>query len=357
MGASLRTGGVPLSRAEVERQAADDPLARGGGYVSVLAAVTSIALVAGAGWWGFRLAVRDVSGIPVVRALEGPMREAPADPGGTFAANQGLSVNRIASEGSSAPPADEVVLAPRSNDVDSDDATGLALPGAAAGTASAAPGAGQDMAVTAALSAVAPEAVQPDDAVPGVAELEGAASPSAEPAAAEPEPQRDAIADAVSAALAGTDLDAQTPDEVPAPETDVGNPQGAGSLARSPRPMPRPLPRLGGDAPASTITGVTPTSADLDVPETDGTTLASGTRLVQLGAFDTVPAARAEWTRLAGRFGDLLQGKARIVQPARSGGRDFVRLRAQGFADEPDQRRFCAALSAENASCIPVTVR
>ena len=65
-------------------------------------AALSLALVAGLGFWGYQLMVRDVTGVPVVRALEGPMRIAPEDPGGERAPFQGLAVNRIAAEGTAA---------------------------------------------------------------------------------------------------------------------------------------------------------------------------------------------------------------------------------------------------------------
>lgn len=42
----------------------------------------SLALVAGACLWSYKIMVRDVSGVPIVRALEGPMREKPKTPGG-----------------------------------------------------------------------------------------------------------------------------------------------------------------------------------------------------------------------------------------------------------------------------------
>ena len=50
-------------------------------------------------------------------------------------------------------------------------------------------------------------------------------------------------------------------------------------------------------------------------------------------------------------------GKARVIQEAESGGRTFYRLRAMGFDDINDARRFCSVLVAENADCIPVTTR
>ena len=79
--------------------------------------------------------------------------------------------------------------------------------------------------------------------------------------------------------------------------------------------------------------------------------------MVQLGAYDDPDAAKADWTRIAGRFPELMTGKSLIVEPAQSGGRTFYRLRALGFADEAEARRFCSALLAENATCIPITQR
>jgi hypothetical protein len=67
--------------------------------------------------------------------------------------------------------------------------------------------------------------------------------------------------------------------------------------------------------------------------------------------------ARKEWTRLRGRFGEYLDGKDRVIQKAQSGGRTFYRLRAVGFDGLSDARRFCSALVAENAECIPVVTR
>ena len=91
--------------------------------------------------------------------------------------------------------------------------------------------------------------------------------------------------------------------------------------------------------------------------EIDPATLALGTRLVQLGAFDSASQARSEWVKLVERFGDLMSGKAVVIEAAESGGRTFYRLRGHGFAGEDDVRRFCAALVAENAACIPASVR
>ena len=102
-----------------------------------------------------------------------------------------------------------------------------------------------------------------------------------------------------------------------------------------------PAAPSGGATPAIPVTG--------DLPE--------GTKLVQLGAYDTAEMARSDWTRISARFADFMDGKVPVIQEAESGGRTFYRLRADGFADLSDARRFCAVLMAENAACIPVVIR
>lgn len=113
----------------------------GGGYatgkagqfsrvVNLAGAVCSLALIAGLGIWGYKLAVRDVTGIPVIRALEGPLRIAPENPGGEVADNQGLSVNAVAAAGTALPLPETLVLAPRPVELAVDDGAGLIDPDA-----------------------------------------------------------------------------------------------------------------------------------------------------------------------------------------------------------------------------------
>lgn len=91
--------------------------------------------------------------------------------------------------------------------------------------------------------------------------------------------------------------------------------------------------------------------------EIDPSAIPSGTRLAQLGAYESADVARAEWARMEARFGDILADKSRVVEQAQSGGRTFYRLRAMGFIDLADARRFCSAVKAEGVDCIPVQVR
>ncbi|MDN5787553.1 SPOR domain-containing protein [Pseudorhodobacter sp.] len=295
--------------------------ARAGRFLGMAGALTSVALVVGLGYWGYRLAVRDVTGVPVVRALEGPMRVAPDDPGGQITANQGLSVNLIAADGGISAPADRLVLAPAPVGILADDQAGTAVAMVApvSGRASDNPGLG-----------IAEMPEMPQGNAPIIA------------ASFDENSDINALADALSEGAVPLSGDVeQSTDTGPKPHFIFAK----GALMESPRPRARPAGN------------VQIASAPAEVPEINGETLAPGTRLVQLGAYDGEDVARKEWERLAGRFGDLMHGKTRIVQSAKSGGRTFYRLRAMGFADDMDSRRFCAALVAENAACIPVVVR
>ncbi|AHD01139.1 SPOR domain-containing protein [Leisingera methylohalidivorans] len=288
--------------------------------LSILGAAASIALVAGVGFWGYKLVMRDVSGVPVVRAAEGPMREQPALPGGAQADHQGLAVNAVAASGSAEAPADRLTLAPAAIELTEDDKP---LPELAA---EAAPGVSEDAVasfqngdIDALVAELAREAEPVSAAVPASA---------AAPAIVQPQPLQPARAAAVP-----------PPAILNAPGIKV-------SLRPSARPA-RFSPAPAAAAPAAR-------AASVDV---DPATLAAGTRLAQLGAYESPEVARAEWDRIHARFSDYLEGKQRVIQRAESGGRTFYRLRAMGFAGLSDARRFCSALVAGNADCIPVTTR
>ena len=131
-------------------------------------------------------------------------------------------------------------------------------------------------------------------------------------------------------------------------------------VRRSLRPLSRPeevvlVASLSATTPAAARPAAA--NAGASVTELDPEALPEGTRLVQLGAFDDADTAREEWTRLARLYPDFFLEKDRVIQRAVSGGRAFFRLRAHGFDDLSDARRFCTALNAQGAPCIPVTVR
>ena len=58
-------------------------------------AAVFLGLVAAMGVWSWRLGTRDAAEVPIIRAMEGPARVEPEDPGGLQAAHQGLEVNAV----------------------------------------------------------------------------------------------------------------------------------------------------------------------------------------------------------------------------------------------------------------------
>ena len=307
-----------------------EPAAQGGRWqrlVNGAGALTSLALIIGVGVWGYKLAVRDVNGVPVIQALEGPARIAPENPGGELALHQGMAVNQIAAEGEAALPAESLTLAPAPASLSDEDAAMGALAGAATAPVTGTPPVVQPPMGDDRLT---PAALRPAEPLP-----DGA-----------PEPIN--LEDG-----AGTGAPFVAPDVIP--ETVPG-------VARSLRPLPRPGAGAGAEADvdemaeaaaAAVVAALSPSlEADLDPA-----TLAAGTRLVQIGAYPNEAEARLEWDKTVTRFAALMEGKRRVIEKSESGGQDFYRLRVEGFTDAEDARAFCAALKAENAVCVPAPVK
>ncbi|MDZ4393748.1 SPOR domain-containing protein [Cypionkella sp.] len=328
--------------------------------INMAGAVCSIALVIGLGIWGYKLAVRDVSGIPVVRALEGPLRIAPENPGGDVAMHQGLSVNAVAAAGTALPLPDKLILAPRDVALTEEDQAGTAalapLPEATRSLEGAAPA---EVTASAEPSLapieIDPVELGPVEAAPGTTTAEtiplDPAMEASSLAVSEPLPatQEDAVAAALAAALA----DGESTDD-PTAATEVAAADPVTSIRPKLRPTTGGAAAVAAAAPVAAETPAEVPAPAVAAAEIDPSTIVAGTRLVQLGAFDDEASARAEWAKLQANFPDLLAAKAMVVQSAQSGGRTFYRLRAHGFADEDVARQFCAAMLAQNASCIPV---
>jgi len=322
--------------------------------VNYAGAAVSLALVVGVSIWGYQLIVRDVSGIPVVRAAEGAMRVAPQDAGGEIADHAGLSVNEVIGEGEAAGPADSLLLAPQRAALAAEDLR--VQPTAEAGEVL--PTAGASQAAEVEVQTALELGLGTENSAPMTTEelLQFADQVAATATPLTPLAEGEAVAPTVAldgavVSNAVQFLDASVP-----------------GLAKSLRPTVRPASLVvTRPAVAQTVTA----SADA-LPDTTSAVaaalaevtqlaaapvLAPGTHLVQLGAYETTDEANAEWTRIQGRFAEFMTGKEMVVQEAESAGTTFYRLRASGFGEAVDARRFCAALNAGNADCIPVVVQ
>lgn len=287
-------------------------------------AAISLSLIVGLGVWGYNLMVRDVSGVPVIRDMSANARLIPDDPGGQLAMHQGLAVNSVTADGSAGAPADRLTLAPSPMELTDDD---------------------RPMGDTVTVVS----SYQPDNAY----------TQTPEPEAAAP----------VALAALAPELDVPDPFELTSVETVsadasvlISDETDDDLTSRSPVPRARPVrlasltPDISNDASLNGVAGdiLAALGSEGEMPASE---VPTGERLVQFGAFQNEDVARAEWDRLASKFDALMGGKTRVIEAAQSGGKTFYRLRALGFADAADSNRFCAALTARNAACVPLRQR
>ncbi len=261
-----------------------------------IGAIASITLIAGLVYWVFQLGSRNPNEIPIIRAMEGPARTQPESPGGTQANHQGLAVNAVQSEGVVEKPTETVILAPKQQSLTQEDLTQSEL-----------------------------AKVQPE-------------------LRATPQVEQTAVTENSEPVIQDTSL---------ITESIVIETQST-VVASSPyAPLQSIIPHSRPVTLNQKIQAATPVAASPTV----STIVPKGTRLVQLGAYDSEAIAAKEWIKLNGKHGDLLEGKERLIQVATSGGRQFYRLRAVGFENVEESRNLCSALLARGTPCIPVSAR
>jgi hypothetical protein len=265
----------------------------------------SLMLLAGGVYWAVNIASRDVTKIPVVSAQLSPMREAPENPGGKATENQGLNVTQVAAM-ENPPVAETIVLAPVAQPLAEEDLPEAERLQMANAVATPAPDGETELAVD--VNALADAIVAGEkplsDIKPLPVRVEGAN-----------------IEQALRMALA---VD-ETPSGLRPPRTTI-------------RPKLRPRATQ-----AAAVVSTKPA-------------IAAGSVLVQFGAYDSAAVAEQEWTRISAKLANFLGTQTRVIQKAQSGGRTFYRLRAAGFGDIAEARRFCSAVS-EKAECYPVIVK
>jgi len=295
-----------------------------GRIVNVIGALSSVALVLGVGWWGYKLAVRDVNGVPVIQALQGPTRIAPTDPEGQVAAHKGLSVNQVAAQGTAAPLPERITLAPGTVGLTDEDTPGIG------GTAMQVP-------------PPRPAALETDPGIVASLALPDQMTSGVAPLVSDPIAAPDAIAEA--ATLPGTMRPRPRPAR-PAAPVETASIDATDAIAAATAAVL-----------AQALSEVEPSDSVPVFGQFDLAALTEGTRLAQVGAFDDEASAIREWDRLSAQHSDVFVGKARVIQPATSAGRTFYRLRVHGFDSEEASRAFCTRIEAPDLRCIPVIHR
>jgi hypothetical protein len=276
-----------------------------------IGAVLSLSLLAGAIGWSYKLVVRDINQIPIVRAQLGPLRVAPDNPGGLTAANQGLSVTQLAVNEKPL-SSDEINLAPAAEILNEETSASLLREVDKL----------NQIDETYEIKEINAENTISLDGSSGAMKGETASKTESLVAQVAFSQKKVEIENAVSLALSITS------------EFDPS------LTSLRPKTRPRSVQQ----------------NRELIVSKEPMSKLPIGSAIVQLGAFDSKSLAESEWRRFEKLLGSILAPKQMIIQKAESGGKIFYRLRASGFNDISDARQFCTAIS-DKVACIPVVTR
>ena len=276
-----------------------------------IGAVLSLSLLAGAIGWSYKLVVRDINQIPIVRAQLGPLRVAPDNPGGLTAANQGLSVTQLAVNEKPL-LSDEINLAPAAEILNEETSASLLREVDKL----------NQIDETYEIKEINAENTISLDGSSGAMKGETASKTESLVAQVALSQKKVEIENAVSLALSITS------------EFDPS------LTSLRPKTRPRSVQQ----------------NRELIVSKEPMSKLPIGSAIVQLGAFDSKSLAESEWRRFEKLLGSILAPKQMIIQKAESGGKIFYRLRASGFNDISDARQFCTAIS-DKVACIPVVTR
>ena len=317
-----------------------------------LGAVASVGLMVGLMVWGWQLVSRDVSGVPVIKAIAGDARTTPEDPGGKLTSYTGYSVNGV-TEGAEPARTDTVAIAPA--------AVGLTDEDVAMGTLGAE---ARDPANTpdAPLSFDGEEITPMSDSEARALAEEQAAAEANRLAVASDSVEDSSVIDAP--VIEGSVNEALTDENGVPAQTDAINAALAqaqaaanlGAIVASPRPAPRPrITRLASAGTMATDAApAAPARRPAEPTAKPAVDTGSGP-LVQLGAFDSNAIANGEWNRLSGKFGSLFSDKGQVIQKYDSNGRTFWRLRVAGFSSIRDARQFCSAVKSGGTDCIALS--
>lgn len=310
-------------------------------------AVASVGLMVGLLAWGWQLVSRDVSGVPIIRAIEGEARTTADNPGGQLTNHTGLAVNSVAG-GETLAPTQQVAIAPAPVGLSADDVAMGEL-----GAVAREPSNPSETPLTFAGEPIVPLS---DSEARALAEAQAAAA--AERALADQAVNQAAIIDApategpvnnVVTDENGVPAQAAAIAEALAMAQAEANP---GVLVASNRPAPRPRVAAAPAAAAQPAVARPTEAAPAPAPAPVAARSSASGPVVQVGAFDSNAIAMSEWQRLSGRNGGLFSGKAPVIQEHQSNGRTFWRLRVAGFGSLSEARQFCSALQSSGTDCL-----
>ena len=260
--------------------------------LTALVSLISISLLGGFLYWAYHVIVQSESEVTIVKAPIGPLKVLPEDPGGNLASHLGFSVNSVQESGQVAGPSAKLVLAPPAMGVQESDLRTLSGFGDSNGTID--------------------------------------------------------LKSSINNALAVIFKDTTSLDiKETSTKKDIYEKQNS-----IPKGFSRPLRR-----PAKLVSATSHQDlvAQIVLNQVKANMLNSKDQLkVHLGSFKNNVLADAQLENFLVRYKDYLTNKAVFLQKSETGGRSIYRMRAVGFSNSSETKKFCSIINSFGNECIPI---
>ena len=270
-----------------------------GFLLTVLVSLISIFLLGGFLYWGYSAFVQSESKVTIITAPDGPLKVLPEDPGGNLASHLGFSVNSVQESGQVAGPSAKIFLAPPAISVQESDLRSLS----------------------------------------GFGDSNGAID----------------LKSSINDALAGIFKDTDTLSEVtflknlkeiPIKKDIVENTTVSNSFAR---PEKRPVKIVSATLHQDLVAQIVLNQVKASMVDSEDELM------VHLGSFKNKVLASADVENFVVRHKGYLTDKTVFLQKSETGGRSIYRMRAIGFSNTSETKKFCVIINSFGNDCIPIS--
>ncbi|MFL2799158.1 MAG: hypothetical protein ACJZ89_06195 [Paracoccaceae bacterium] len=266
--------------------------------LTVLVSLISIFLLGGFLYWGYGAFVQSESEVTIIKASDGPLKVLPENPGGNLASHLGFSVNSVQESGQVAGPSAKIFLAPPAINVQESDLTSLS-------------GFGDSNGAIDLKSSI-------NDALAVIFK------------------DKDALNETTFLNLKETSIKKDTAEKIIVSKNFS-------------RPEKRPIK----------ITSTTlhqDLVAQIVLNQVKAKMVDSKNELmVHLGSFENNVLASAHVENFVVRHKDYLINKTVFLQKSETGGRSIYRMRAIGFSNTSETKKFCVIINSFGNDCIPIS--
>ena len=268
-----------------------------GFLLTVLVSLISIFLSGSFLYWGYGAFVQSESKVTIITASDGPLKVLPEDPGGNLASHLGFSVNSVQESGQVAGPSAKIFLAPPAISVQESDLRSLS----------------------------------------GFGDSNGAID------------LKSSINDALAVIFKDTDTLNEATflnlKEIPIKKDIVEKTTVSKSFAR---PEKRPIKIVSATLHKDLVAQIVlnQVKASMVDPKDE--------LMVHLGSFKNNVLASAHVENFVVRHKGYLTDKTVFLQKSETGGRSIYRMRAIGFSNIAETKKFCAIINSFGNDCMPI---